>query len=313
MPAFINYKLNNLPQELRCSAVVTIGRDKSSDILIPELTVSRNHAVIRRLSGGDYYLVDSGSANGSYVNKTRVVAPKLLHDGDVISIGQSEMAFSQKNKAEDHIDSVSMLDTIIHDAPVLKQITILVADMRDFTSLSEQVPINTLTKIMNNWFHQVNQIVNDEDGMVDKFIGDCVFARWESDRDPVETIGHALQVALDIKNYTNRLYDEFKDQLPNQLRIGVGINTGTASMGGFGTDNTALGDAVNLAFRMESATKALKRDVVMSEYSFNHLPEKLWRGKEQHITVKGKREPVGILAMSFSGAEKLLKKITSGK
>lgn len=310
MPASISYKIDGKPQVIKCSAVVTIGRDKSSDVMIKELTVSRNHAVIRRLSGGDYYLVDSGSSNGSYVNQNRVVAPKLLHNGDIISIGQMEMTFSQHNKAEDHIDSVSMLETIIHDAPVLKQITILVADMRDFTSLSEQVPINTLTKIMNSWFHQVNTIVLEAGGIVDKFIGDCVFARWESENDQLATIANALKAALEINDYTQQLGENYKDQLPNELRIGVGINTGTASVGGIGSDNSALGDAVNIAFRMESSSKVLDKDVVISEYSFKHMPEKLWHGKVQHISVKGKRDPVGIIALSFSGATKLLKKLS---
>ncbi|MDH5180019.1 MAG: adenylate/guanylate cyclase domain-containing protein [Gammaproteobacteria bacterium] len=313
MPASIFYKTDGKPHELVCRAVLTIGRDKSNDIVLPELTVSRNHAVIRRLAGGDYYLVDSGSANGSYVNQNRVVAPKLLNNGDTISIGKFEIVFKQTNKGENHIDSVSMLETIIQDAPVLKQITIMVADMRDFTSLSEQVPIHTLTRIMNGWFHQVNQIVTDADGLVDKFIGDCVFARWETDADQVDTIIKALKSAIEINNFTGKLNEQFRDQLPGNLRIGVGINTGTASVSGVGHDNTALGDAVNIAFRMESSTKALERDVVISEYSFKHLPEKFWAGKVQHITVKGKRDPVGILALKFDGAEKLLKRLISEK
>lgn len=293
--------------------MLTIGRDKSNDVALQELTVSRNHAVIRRLGGGDYYMVDSGSANGSFVNQHRVVVPKLLKDGDVISVGQFDMIFSQPNKGVDHIDSVSMLETIIRDAPILKQITILVADMRDFTSLSEQVPIHTLTKIMNSWFHQVNHIVAESDGLVDKFIGDCVFARWETDDDQLKTIAQALNVALEINEFTGKLNKQYKEQLPGNLRIGVGINTGTASVGGIGNDNTALGDAVNIAFRMESSTKALERDIVISEYSFKHIPEKFWHGKVQHINVKGKRDPVGILAMTFSEAGKLLGKLTSGK
>lgn len=313
MPASIHYKVNGKPTELECRAILTIGRDKSNDVVLQELTVSRNHAVIRRLGGGDYYMVDSGSANGSFVNQNRVVVPKLLNHGDVISVGQFDMVFSQLNKGEDHVDSVSMLETIIRDAPVLKQITILVADMRDFTSLSEQVPIHTLTKIMNSWFHQVNQIVAEADGLVDKFIGDCVFARWETDDDHAETIIKALQVAIEINNYTAKLNGQFKDQLPADLKIGVGINTGTASVGGVGNDNTALGDAVNIAFRMESSTKTLGRDVVISEYSFKYLPEKIWHGKVQPITVKGKRDPVGILALNFSETEKLIKKLTSKK
>lgn len=288
---------------------MTIGRDKHSDIIIPELTVSRNHAMIRCLGEGDFYLIDSGSSNGSFVNKQRIVAPKLLKHGDIISVGQADILFEELSKDIDLIDSVSMLETIVHDAPVIKQITILVADIRGFTSMSEQVPINTLTKIMNSWFNQVNNIVANEEGLVDKFIGDCVFARWETEDNQLKTIAQAMSAAYDINEITENLNMEYKDQLASKLKIGVGINTGTASVGGLGQDNTALGDAVNIAFRMESSSKVLNKDIVLSEFSFKYLPEKLWKGKEKHIKVKGKRDPVSILALDFSEVKKILKKI----
>ena len=186
---------------------------------------------------------------------------------------------------------------------------ILVADIRGFTSMSEQVPINTLTKIMNSWFHQVNNIVASQQGLVDKFIGDCVFARWETDDNQLKTIRHALLVADEINHITENLNKEYKGQLPSKLKIGVGINTGTASVGGLAQDNTALGDAVNIAFRMESASKTLKKDIVLSEFSFKYLPETIWKGKEQYIKVKGKREPLSIFAFTFKDTKKIIKKI----
>lgn len=309
MAATVSYMVNSKKRKIACKSVLTIGRDKHSDIIIPELTVSRNHAMIRCLGEGDFYLIDSGSSNGSFVNQQRVVAPKLLKHGDVITVGKAEILFEELNKEVDLIDSVSMLETIVHDAPVIKQITILVADIRGFTSMSEQVPINTLTRIMNSWFHQVNNIVANQQGLVDKFIGDCVFARWETEDDQLKSIAQALSVACEVNRITENLNKEYKAQLPSKLKIGVGINTGTASVGGLGQDNTALGDAVNIAFRMESSSKTLNKDIVLSEFSFKYLPEKLWKGKEQHIKVKGKRDPVSILALTFNEAAKILKKI----
>jgi len=310
MAATVSYKVNSRQCKIPCKSVLTIGRDKHSDIIIPELTVSRNHAMIRCLGEGDFYLIDSGSSNGSFVNKQRVVAPKLLKHGDIIAVGKADILFEELSKDVDLIDSVSMLETIVHDASVIKQITIMVADIRGFTSMSEQVPINTLTKIMNSWFQQVNNIVVSQQGLVDKFIGDCVFARWETQDNQLKTITHALSVACEINHITENLNTEYKGQLPDKLKIGVGINTGTASVGGLGQDNTALGDAVNIAFRMESSSKALNKDIVLSEFSFRYLPEKLWKGKEQHINVKGKRDPVSILALTFNETKKILKKIS---
>ena len=310
MAATVSYKIGSKARKVNCKAVLTIGRDKHSDIVVPELTVSRNHAMIRCLGEGDFYLIDSGSSNGSFVNKQRVVAPKLLKNGDIITVGQADIVFEELSKDVDLIDSVSMLETIVHDAPVIKQITILVADIRGFTSMSEQVPINTLTKIMNSWFHAVNTIVLGNEGLVDKFIGDCVFARWETEDDQVRKIAQAITAACEINKITEDLNLEYKSQLPNKLKIGVGVNTGTASVGGLGQDSTALGDAVNIAFRMESSSKTLNKDIVMSEFSFKYLPEKIWKGKEQYIKVKGKKDPLSIFAINFAEAKKILKKIS---
>ena len=96
MSAVIHYNDNGLGKEIDCKAVLTLGRDKSSDIAIVDLLVSRNHAMIRRLGQSDYYLIDSGSSNGSFVNSQRVTIPRLLKNNDSIQIGESELIFKQE-------------------------------------------------------------------------------------------------------------------------------------------------------------------------------------------------------------------------
>jgi len=82
----------------------------------------------------------------------------------------------------------------------------------------------------------------------------------------------------------------------------VGINTGAASISA-GQDNSAIGDAVNLAFRLESATKVIGKDLVMSECAYKDLPKKYWSTAELHIRVKGKRDPIRIVGLDFSEVE----------
>ena len=77
MSAVIYYSNKGVGSEIPCKAVLTLGRDKNSDIAIVDLLVSRNHAMIRRLGRSDYYLIDSGSSNGSFVNSQRVAIPRL--------------------------------------------------------------------------------------------------------------------------------------------------------------------------------------------------------------------------------------------
>lgn len=310
MSAIISYQTEHGEIRVPCEAVLTIGRDKNSDIVIPDLMASRNHATIRRLGHADYYLIDTGSSNGSYVNRQRIAMPRLLRTGDRIQVGGSELLFTQQNQLPDRVDTLSMQETIISDAPVLRYLTVLVADIRGFTSMSEQTDIRTLTRVMNNWFQEVNEVINTEQGIVDKFIGDCVFARWENDEPDREAVIRAMRAAVRI----NRITEALNRQLPsliNPLRIGAGINSGMASTG-IGTDNTALGDAVNLAFRLENATKLLGRDVVISESSYSCLPVERLNGDLKSIRVKGKRDPVRVCGVNFNEVVMMLKQDSSG-
>ena len=305
MSAVICFNNKGVTKKVPCKAVLTLGRDKNSDIVIIDLLASRNHAMIRRLGHSDYYLIDSGSSNGSFVNSHRVAIPRLLKTGDRIQIGGSELLFEQKYKKEDAIDTLSMEETIISDRPVIRQITVLVADIRGFTSLSESVDIRTLTRMMTKWFHNVTDVITNHGGIVDKFIGDCVFARWESDINEAQSVMKALQAAIEINSVTEELNTNSSKVYEN-LRVGVGINTGIASMG-IGQDATALGDAVNIAFRLESATKVLGSDIVMSESSYCSLPENCMAGEKQHIRVKGKRDVLRICSLHFSDVENMLR------
>jgi adenylate cyclase len=170
--------------------------------------------------------------------------------------------------------------------------------------MSEQVDIRTLTKLMNSWFHQVSDTIIKHGGIVDKFIGDCVFARWESNLDQDRTVLQALSAASAIHRITLKLNETYTE-ITEPISIGVGINTGAASMG-IGQDNTALGDAVNIAFRLESASKFLGTDVVLSESAYQHLPASFIEGRRQHVQVKGKRDPVRICTLDFNDVDQIL-------
>ena len=309
MVAVITYKHEKEIKKVSCDSTVTLGRDKNSDIVLTDSHVSRNHAMIRCVGHHDYYLIDSGSSNGSYVNRTRISTPRLLRNGDCITIGQIQLLFSQDEKIERHSDSLPMMDTIIKNVPEIRQITILVADIRGFTSLSERVNIRTLSKFMNSWFHKVSNAIVTNGGNVDKFIGDCVFACWETELGKKISVEQALRAAYQISEITRELGQNYTE-IAEQIRIGVGINTGAASLG-VGQDNTAMGDAVNVAFRLESATKLLGTDVVVSETAYRHLPENLLEGKKQQVKVKGKRDPVRICCFEFSEVEKILQVLYS--
>ena len=297
MSASLSYTMEDFNKTIPCKSVLTIGRDKGSDIVLGDLMVSRNHSMIRRIGSGDYYLIDGGSSNGSYVNQQRVSMPKLLKHGDKITIGGIDFLFEQEVEETTGEEAIVLEDTIVHDTPEIKKITIVVADIRGFTSLSEQIPIRSLTRLMNTWFNEVSDVIIKHEGIVDKFIGDCVFARWEADSDEISTIVSALKAAQGISTVTENLNNNFAE-ITEDLHIGVGINTGAASVSN-SANNSALGDAVNVAFRLESATKMLGKDIVLSESAYRHFPPKYWKDQEQKIRVKGKRDPIRIFAIDF--------------
>lgn len=303
MSAYLTFTWDQRPERVPCSSALTIGRDKNNNIVLTDLLVSRNHAMVRRFGSGDYYVIDSGSSNGTSVNGGRVSTPTRLRNGDRIAIGLTEFVFEQGVQPARFNDSISFQQTVIFHSPVIKEITVLVADIRNYSDLSEQVPIQVLSRLMSKWFHDVSDIIHSSGGTIDKFIGDCVFVRWDSDAVP-DNVMKALRTAWQIAEATARLKLTFPE-LPRPLRIGAGINSGLASLG-IGADNTALGDAVNTAFRLESATKKLGRDVALSESSYRHLPEQYWAGAEQLLALKGKKEPVRLLGMDFALVEKIL-------
>ncbi|MDH5395744.1 MAG: adenylate/guanylate cyclase domain-containing protein, partial [Gammaproteobacteria bacterium] len=122
--------------------------------------------------------------------------------------------------------------------------------------------------------------------------------------DETQSVIKALQAAIQINDVTEGL-NQNSTEISEKLRVGVGINTGAASMG-IGHDATALGDAVNIAFRLESATKVLGTDIVMSESSYSTLPQDCLAGEKQHIRVKGKRDTLRICSLYFADVKKML-------
>lgn len=308
MTAYLTFNGESGAESVPCGAVTTIGRDRSNDVVLPDLQVSRHHAMVRRLGQGDYYLIDSGSANGSRLNERRLTTPTLLHHADRISIGTTEFVFELGELSPAFTDSLSFQATLVMDAPLIKEITILVADMRGFSRLSEQLSIQSLTRVMNAWFELVSSVIAKHGGTVDKFIGDCVFARWEH-QDSRENVINALKTAGEIQEVTAGLCHTFPE-LSVPPGIGVGIHTGMASLG-VGSDNTALGDAVNTAFRLETATKALRVDIVLSEHTASLLPFRQELGNKRSIRVKGKEKPVNVIGLKFGQAEALLDAVVS--
>ena len=291
-----------------CGLLVTLGRSRTNDVLVRDPKASRSHALVRCLGDGNYYLIDMGSANGTFVNERRVVVPHALSPKDKIRIGDHVLEFrSDETIPEVELDEDDLAETqstMLTFGSVVHKITVLVSDIRGYTSLSEQMNVSRLADMLGRWFAVASEIVELNRGVVDKFLGDAVMVRWLTEHmEPEETVIAALKTAHELNQAAAQFNTDFPD-LPLPLRIGVGINTGQAVVGTLGSvrgrDYTAVGDAVNLAFRFENATKELNTDVVLGPDSYELLPNTIWKKGLCSVSVKGKEKPITVCALSFS-------------
>ncbi len=304
MVAFVILGEGENVQRYRCKEITTFGRDATNDVVLDSPHVSRRHAIVCRLQDGAYYLIDEGSANGSYLNATRVTLPTLLNDGDRITIGLSSLRFEHPSITQPVPEqpAAGHATVIIAERSVeVVKIAVLVADIRGFTVLSESMPVRPLTELMNQWFRAVTGCIKERGGIVDKFLGDCVYARWNADSNDARAVRQAMDAACELNKLSHKL-NTLHPELPHPFGIGAGVNFGVAAIG---TDqgHTAIGDTVNLTFRLEEQTRALGKDIVIADEAYRLLPESFWAGHEQHIKVKGKKKPVAVLGLSFAQAE----------
>ena len=205
MTSFVEIIQNGLPvQQVSCLPITPIGRDSTNVVQLTDPLCSRNHAVINYVGQDNYYLIDMGSRNGVYLNSQRILNPTLLSDHDTFTIGTTQIIFHKhENAPEGGMKDYNYEYKEIH--PEIRSVVILVADIRNFTTMSESLPIEVLTKAMTYWFKATRSIIERNFGVVDKFIGDCVLAKWELKRPDPAVVPLVLDAAYDIHQLTKSL------------------------------------------------------------------------------------------------------------
>jgi len=177
-----------------------------------------------------------------------------------------------------------------------KYATFLFTDVRGFTSLSESLPPEDVTYIMNKALTAQQKAVQKFGGMVDKYIGDAMMAIFNAPLDQKDHETKAVDCALDIIKNMEDLNKEFKKKGMPSIAIGIGINSGKAVIGNMGSesrfDYTAIGDAVNTAARLESATKEVGVDLLIGESTAQFTKFEL--NLISTIKVKGKADALDI-------------------
>ena len=183
--------------------------------------------------------------------------------------------------------------------PRKTEVTVMFSDIRGFTTISEKLDAQDLALLLNQYLTAMTQIVFAHSGTLDKYIGDAVMAFWGA---PFETRGHAAEAcraALQMIEKLAEMQKQWEAEGKPRIEIGVGLNTGVASVGNMGSElrygYTAMGDSVNLAARLEGLNKEYGTRLLVSESTYGAVDDSdlLFRELDL-IRVKGKLQPVTI-------------------
>ena len=183
-------------------------------------------------------------------------------------------------------------------APVERELTVLFADVRDFTSISERLSPPVLAELINAYLTAMSEVIRDcHHGTLDKYIGDAVMAFWGAPLADAEHAQDAVLAALRMQHELKGLNQEFVAKGWPALKIGVGLNTGLMRVGDMGSKirraYTVMGDAVNLGSRLEGLTKIYGVDILIGENTRKQLHD--WTCREvDEVRVKGKDQQIAI-------------------
>jgi adenylate cyclase len=176
------------------------------------------------------------------------------------------------------------------------KVTILFTDIRSFTTISERMDPQQLVALLNEYFTEMVSIVMQEDGVVDKYIGDAIMAVFGA---PVPKPGdavNAVRAAVRMRAALEALNVRLVERGIPALQTGIGIHTGEVVAGNIGSEKrmeyTVIGDPVNLASRLETSTKDLGVNVLISEDTFELTKDFIEARPVREITVKGRARPV---------------------
>jgi adenylate cyclase len=183
--------------------------------------------------------------------------------------------------------------------PRKTEVTVLFSDIRGFTTISESLDAQELADLLNAYLTEMTRIIFHHRGTLDKYIGDAVMAIWGA---PFDEPNHAERCCFGAVNMLTRLAElqsSWREQGKPILDIGIGINTGVASVGNMGSSlrygYTAIGDAVNLASRLEGLNKEYGTHILISESTQKELrTDQLMLREIDLIRVKGKLQPLTI-------------------
>ena len=278
-------------------------------LLVPRVSVLFSVPLLLFVTGGISY-----ASFMAYANKGFLVDPSFAvlyvfliwsHSTYNNFATQSRLRKQIKRQFEHYLDP-GMVKKLQKDPSLLKlggetrHMTFLFSDIRGFTPISEKYKGNPegLTKLINRFLTRMTDVIISNGGTIDKFMGDCIMAFWNA---PIENKEHrqcAIRSAIQMQKELELLNTKLVAEGLPQINIGIGINSGEALVGNMGSeqrfDYSVIGDAVNLASRLESSSKTLGKTLVIGDETRRTIESEFAFEYIDSITVKGKTEKIKV-------------------
>lgn len=184
---------------------------------------------------------------------------------------------------------------------VNQKITVLFADIRGFTALSENANPEKVVSLLNRFFSTMTDVIFEHGGTLDKYIGDGLMAIFGAPTASEEDALNAVKAAVTMQKRLRTLNDELRAEGYGQISMGIGLHTGEATIGYIGSDKrseyTAIGDTVNLASRLES--NAAGGEILMSDATAEASGNRVPVTAREPLTVKNRTQPVNVLEVRW--------------
>lgn len=229
----------------------SLGRSPKSAVVLDSPKVSRRHAIINLQNVGEFWLIDLGSSNGTFLNRRRVHHPVRLCDMDQITVGDTPFTFRQPEEISAELRTTMAQQTIRETANI--PVWLLVADIENFTPLSRSMVSDKLATLVGSWVSTCKAIVEENQGEIDKYLGDGFLAYWHDDDQGAEHVATGLQKLKQVQ----------KNEPPFRMVLHRGLvaSGGLRSMG----EESLIGKEVIFVFRMEKLGGSLGASLLISD------------------------------------------------
>ncbi|MDM8525515.1 adenylate/guanylate cyclase domain-containing protein [Desulfococcaceae bacterium HSG8] len=181
-----------------------------------------------------------------------------------------------------------------------RRLCLLFSDIRRFTAYSENKSPEEVVSRLNEYFDAMSAVVSSEGGITDKFLGDGLMAFFGAFDEAINPSEAGARAALNMLKELEKLNQKWKEQGQETFAIGIGLHTGEVKVGNIGSHNkmeyTVIGDAVNLASRLQDKTKVLKEPILISDAVYNDLPDEIMAEDKGIEEIRG-RSPIRIYAL----------------